>query len=370
MYRADHFDAPSPSHVTANAVPHRPTLLGIASAHPPFEVTQEKTARFFEQVSTVPYVKRIVESTKVQKRHIMWDPDSLQEVSRLLTGDRMAAHSEAVIDVASRSLKEAVGGFDTQRIGSFVMACSTGYVNPGPDLLLAKELGLRSDLRRTFIGHMGCYAALNVIKVAMDSVVARPDELVICNNTELSSAHIRESLMPGEDPVEALITQALFGDASVSMLLGSAPDGAGIQFLRTHTEQLYDQHSMMSLNIGNRSFWMTLAAGVPAVLEQNIYGFLAKLLEPLGLSAADIAHWAIHPGGPKIVRKLGKQLGLGPQQLRASWDVLANAGNCASATVLLVLENILRVDKPRRGEHGVLLAFGPGLTIEGAVLRF
>jgi predicted naringenin-chalcone synthase len=370
MYRADPFDALSPSHVTASAVRHRPTLLGIASAHPPFAVTQEDTAQFFNRVSTVPYVKRIVESTKVEKRHIMWDPDSLQEVSRLVTGDRMAAHSEAVIDVASRSLKEAVGDFDTQRIGSFVMACSTGYVNPGPDLLLAKELGLRSDLRRTFIGHMGCYAALNVIKTAMDSLAARPDELVICNNTELSSAHLRETLMPGEDPVEALITQALFGDASVSMLLGSAPDGAGIQFLRTHTEQLYDQHTMMSLNIGNTSFWMTLASGVPAVLEQNIDGFLAKLLEPLGLSAGDIAHWAIHPGGPKIVRKLGKQLGLEPEQLRGSWDVLANAGNCASATVLLVLENILRVDKPRRGEHGVLLTFGPGLTIEGAVLRF
>ena len=226
-------------------------------------MTQEETWQLFERMSSVPFVKRIVESTKVKKRHIMWDPDRLLEAAGLLTGDRMAAHSDAVIDVASRSVKEAIGDFDTQRIGSFVMACSTGYVNPGPDLLLAKELGLRSDLRRTFIGHMGCYAALNVIKVAMDSVTARPDELVICNNTELSSAHIRESLMPGEDPVEALITQALFGDASVSMLLGSAPDGAGIQFLRTHTEQLYDQHTMMSLNIGNRSFWMTLAAGVP-----------------------------------------------------------------------------------------------------------
>ncbi len=370
MYRSDPLDALSPSYATAGAVHHRPTLLGIASAHPPFEVNQEQTAEFFKRVSTVPYVKRIVESTKVRKRHIMWDPDSLREVSALMTGDRMAAHSEAVVDVASRSLKEAIGDFDTQRVGSFVMACSTGYVNPGPDLMLAKELGLRSDLRRTFIGHMGCYAALNVIKVAMDSVAARPHELVICNNTELSSAHIRESLMPGEDPVEALITQALFGDASVSMLMGSAPDGAGIQFLCTHTEQLYDQHTMMSLNIGNRSFWMTLAAGVPAVLEENIDAFLARLLTPLGLSTDDVDHWGIHPGGPKIVRKLGRQLGLQPEQLRASWDVLANAGNCASATVLLVLENILRVDKPRRGEHGVLLTFGPGLTIEGAVLRF
>ena len=364
--------APAPSQPTANAVRLRPTLLGMASAHPPFEVTmQESWDLLFQHMSPqVRFGKRIIESTAVQKRHIMWDPNTLQEVCTMLTGDRMAAHADAVKDVASRSISQAINGFDKDRVGSLVMACSTGYVNPGPDLLLAKELGLRSDLRRTFIGHMGCYAALNVIKVAMDSLAARPDELVIGNCTELSSAHVRNSPMPDEDPTESLITQALFGDASVSILMGSAPDGAGVQFLRTHTEQLYDQHQMMSLNIGNQSFWMTLAAGVPAVLQENIEGFLVKLLQPLGLSAADISHWAIHPGGPKILRVLGKQLALQPEQLRASWDVLANAGNFASATVLLVLENILRVDKPRPGEYGVMLAFGPGLTIEGGVVRF
>ena len=58
--------------------------------------------------------------------------------------------------------------------------------------------------------------------------------------------------------------------------MGSAPDGAGVQFLRTHTEQLYDQHQMMSLNIGNQSFWMTLAAGVPAVLKRTSRAFLSN----------------------------------------------------------------------------------------------
>jgi predicted naringenin-chalcone synthase len=364
--------APSPTYQTANTVRMRPTLLGMASAHPPFEVTAQDSWEllFAHMTPQVRFGQRIVESTGVQKRHIIWDPDTLRDACALPTGDRMAAHAEAVVDVASRSVSQAIDGFDRRRIGSFVMACSTGYVNPGPDLLLAKQLELRSDLRRTFIGHMGCYAALNVIKVAMDSMAARPDELVICNCTELSSAHVRDTPMPDEDPMESLITQALFGDASVTMLMGSAPDGAGIQFLRTHTEQLYDQHQMMSLNIGNQSFWMTLAAGVPAALQANIEEFLVKLLQPLGLSASDVSHWGIHPGGPKILRVLGKQLALQPAQLRASWDVLANAGNCASATVLLVLENILRVDKPRRGEYGVLLTFGPGLTIEGAVIRF
>ena len=378
MYRANTIidapsgGAPSPGHPAPKPVRLRPTLLGISSAHPPFEVTMDESwERLFQHMSApVPFAQRIIQSTAVQKRHIMWDPDTLPQVCAMRTGDRMAAHAEAVLDVASRSVNQAIEGFDTARVGSLVMACSTGYVNPGPDLLIAKELGLRSDLRRTFIGHMGCYAALNVIKVAMDSVAARPDELVIGNCTELSSAHVRNSPMPDEDPMESLITQALFGDASVSMLMGSAPEGAGIQFLHTHTEQLYDQHTMMSLNIGNQSFWMTLAAGVPAALQDNIEGFLVKLLQPLGLSNRDIGHWGIHPGGPKILRVLGKRLGLEPERLRASWDVLANAGNCASATVLLVLENILGVDRPRPGEYGVLVTFGPGLTIEGAVLRF
>ena len=372
MFRENTIDSSPSGHQSASATRLMPTLMSLSSAYPPFEISQKESwERFFHSTSrSVPFAKRIVESTGVRRRYIMWDPDNLADAGALLTGDRMAAHSEAAIEVASRSLKHAIGGFDPRRIGSLVMACSTGYVNPGPDLHLAKQLGLRSDLRRTFIGHMGCYAALNVIKVAMDSVVARPDQLVICNCTELSSAHIRNAPMPGEDPMESLITQALFGDASVSMLMGSAPDGVGIQFLRTHTEQLYDHQTMMSLNIGNQSFWMTLAAGVPAALQENIDGFIDRLLQPLGLSTRDVSHWGIHPGGPKIVRLLGKQLALKPEQLRASWDVLANAGNCASATVLLVLENILRVDKPRRGEHGVLLTFGPGLTIEGAVLRF
>src|SRR6201991_5388925 len=205
-------DATSPGQPKASPVRLRPTLLGLSSAHPPFEVTmQESWLHLFQHMSPqVPFAKRIVESTGVKKRHIMWHPDMLPQVFAMLTGDRMAAHAEAVMDVASRSIKQTISGVDTGRIGSFVMACSTGYVNPGPDLLLAKELGLRSDLRRTFIGHMGCYAALNVIKVAMDSVAARPDELVIGNCTELSSAHVRNSPMPDADPMELPITATPF----------------------------------------------------------------------------------------------------------------------------------------------------------------
>ena len=236
MYRADTIidapsgGAPSPGQPTANAVRLRPTLLGISSAHPPFEVTmQESWEHLFQHMSPqVPFAQanRRVDGGEEAPHHV--GPRIRCRKSAPCspgTGwQRMPRRSWMWPRVRS---SQAIEGFDTSRVGSFVMACSTGYVNPGPDLLLAKELGLRSDLRRTFIGHMGCYAALNVIKVAMDSVAARPEELVIGNCTELSSAHVRNSPMPDEDPTESLITQALFGDASVSMLMGSAPEGAG-----------------------------------------------------------------------------------------------------------------------------------------------
>jgi hypothetical protein len=75
-------------------------------------------------------------------------------------------------------------------------------------------------------------------------------------------------------------------------------------------------------------------------------------------------------GGPKIVERTAAALSLTDEQTRTSVGVLADYGNCASPTILLVLERILKCERPRTGAFGILLAFGPGLTIEGAVLRF
>ena len=101
---------------------------------------QDSWELLFQHMSPqVRFGRRIVESTAVQKRHIMWNPDTLRDACAMRTGDRMAAHADAVIDVASRSISQAIEGVDKDRVGSFVMACSTGYVNPGPDLAVSQS---------------------------------------------------------------------------------------------------------------------------------------------------------------------------------------------------------------------------------------
>jgi acyl-CoA synthetase (AMP-forming)/AMP-acid ligase II/predicted naringenin-chalcone synthase/acyl carrier protein len=345
----------------------RPTLLRLSSAVPDRALDQET---LYEQVfrpwyRDLPDAARLFRNSGVSWRRCFYGPDELRGFAALPTGDRMALWKDGALTLGRRSMGAALAGLDAQEIGSLVMVSCTGYDTPSPDLLLAGEFGLRPTLRRTFIGHMGCFAAFRGIQVALDALAARPDEAVLVTCTELCSIHVRT-----EATVEQAVCHALFGDASASLVLGQAPAGAGPQILATRSEILYGEAKHMGWTVTNTGFRMFLSPEVPAILGREVGGFVTRLLAPLRLGRSDIRHWGIHPGGPKIVEIVAEALEIGERGRRPALTVLREHGNCSSPTVLLVLEHILQKEAPRPGEHGVLLAFGPGLTMEGLVLRF
>src|SRR5207237_83396 len=126
-------------------------------------------------------------------------------------------------------------GVDAGRVGSYTFVSCTGYAGPTPEMLLAKEFGLRQSLRRTFVGHMGCYAAFNGLKIALDAVAARPAELAMVTCAEVCSVHLRP-----EATKEQVVITGLFGDAGATVLLAAADSagdpGDGPLLLGTHTE--------------------------------------------------------------------------------------------------------------------------------------
>jgi predicted naringenin-chalcone synthase len=344
-----------------------PTVRGLATAFPPLVLSQEE---FFRDVcapfyADLPDAAELFASTRVRRRHLAWDPRGRFARGSPPTGDRVARWEEAVVELAGRSADEALAAVDRRRVGSFVMASCTGYAGPVPTLPLAHRLGLSPHLRHTFIGHMGCQAAFNAVKVALDGLAARPGEAVLVNCTEACTLHVRP-----EATREQVVIHALFGDASASLALTAEPAGDGVQILATHTEVVAEAADAMTWKVTNDGFRMTLSVYVPLLLAERIAPFVDALLAPAGLARGEVRHWGVHPGGPKIVELVGERLGLAPAQLRPALHVLAEYGNCSSATVLLILKEILDADRPRRGEHGVLLAFGPGLTLEGMLLRF
>ncbi len=350
------------------AVPaRRPTLLSIASATPPLSLTQDELYEGLLKhwYKTIPNAERIIKNTGVRRRHFAWDPRvELKDANRGI-GDRARVYERVGLEVTGESVEKALGNLDRSKVGAFTMTTNSGYSGPGLDLFISKKLGLRSSIRRTFVGHMGCFAAFPTLRVALDSIAARPDELVIANASEFSSLQFRNDPNP-----EQAVIMGLFGDATCTLVLGSAPDGEGIQFLRSHTEQLYDTYELMGWHMQNDGFQMTLSPYVPFVLAEHIDAFLEKLLGPEKLGASDIKHWLIHPGGPKILEAIAKQLKLDKSRMRASWHVLSEYGNCGCTTALLVLEEALKTDKPQRGEYGVMMGFGPGLTVEAMLVRF
>ena len=313
----------------------------------------------------LPRVGELFASSVVSQRHFAWDPREMLAGDYPGIGARMRAFEHHAMAVGRKLLPPVLAGLDRDRIGSFVMASSTGYTNPGPESLLAKEFGLRTDLRRTFIGHMGCYAAFNAMKVGLDALAARPEQLALVCCIELSSLHLRS-----EPSLEQAVVHTLFGDAGSVALLSAAPDAEGITVLGTHTETHYAASDAMTLRMHDDTFRMTLSPFVPVLIAEKIEAFVDRLLAPAGLDRGDIRHWGIHPGGPKIIDLVGDRLGLAEAALDPSRQILAEYGNCASATILLILERIVDSAAPQPGEYGVLMAFGPGLTIEAMLVRF
>ena len=115
---------------------------------------------------------------------------------------------------------------------------------------------------------------------------------------------------------------------------------------------------------------MSLSSYVPRLLAAKVETFVDTLLQRNGLNRSDIRHWGVHPGSQKILDHVQERLGLQEESLQSSRKVLFEYGNMSSATILFVLDEICRQRKPQPGDTGVLMSFGPGLTMEGALVRW
>jgi predicted naringenin-chalcone synthase len=207
---------------------------------------------------------------------------------------------------------------------------------------------------------MGCYAALPGLGTANDFVAARGrPALQLC--AELTSLHVQ----PPTADTQQIVAHALFSDAAAAVVLvpDSRPGYATRDVLATTDTSTADH---MTWDVTDLGFRMGLSPRVPQVLAVHVRSLVDRLLDRHGLDRADVDAWAVHPGGPRILTVVQRELGLPPDALATSRAVLARHGNCSSPTVLLILDELSR--RPDPPERVVTLAFGPGLTLYAALL--
>lgn len=359
--------------------PRTARITGSGSAVPSGSFDQgEMWDRFYARHSGGGRAReRVFRGTGVLRRHAVVNP-VVEDVSGWSTGQRMRRYSEESLPLGKEAVAAALAGagLAAEDVGLFAVVSCTGYATPGVDIRVAADLGMAADVQRLVVGHMGCYAALPGLGAVGDYVVARGRPAVLLC-LELTSLHVQ----PATDDMGQVVSHALFGDAAVAVVVepgpapGSAPGraaagpvapGLGVVDVVALTDPGTADH--MTWEVTDHGFRMGLSPQVPPVLARHVRPMVTDLLARHGLAVADVDAWAVHPGGPRILDTVATGLDLAPDALDASRAVLAEYGNCSSATVLLVLEELRRRSRPRPGRPAVVMAFGPGLTLYAALL--
>ena len=330
----------------------------------PSPVSQE---RLWEEFFAAHYggsarrlAERLFTNAGVITRHAAVNP-LLEDVSGWSTARRMERYLTEAMPLGRAAVAAALADADVRPADLALLAvCScTGYVTPGLDILLARDLGLAPDCQRLFVGHMGCYAALPGLAAARDFVRAhRRPAALLC--AELPSLHMQ----PGAVDPGQIVAHALFADAAAAVVL--TPDGDGYEMcdVVSLTDPTTADH--MTWDVTDAGFRMGLSPRVPEVLGRYVGQVLTDLLAGAGLHPTDVPGWAVHPGGPQILDVVQRELGLPAAALAPSRSVLAGYGNCSSPTVLILLNELRRAAAP---PYVAMTAFGPGLTLYAALLR-
>jgi predicted naringenin-chalcone synthase len=276
----------------------------------------------------------------------------------------MRAFDRLAPDLAAEAIARLDLAEERSRITHLLITCCTGFSSPGLDLQLIERCGLPTTVERTIIGFMGCSAAINALKMARHIVRSEPDARVLMLNLELCSLHLRETT-----DLEEMLGFLLFADGCAASLISAEPVGLAMDSFRAVL--VPETRDLMAWYIRDSGFEMVLSQRVPNAIRRALRGSADKILN--GAPPASIDLWAVHPGGRSILDAVQSGLNIAPAALSASRDVLCRYGNMSSATVMFVLDAMLRSPLSRAagaaGAAGCAMSFGPGLIAETMVFQ-
>jgi alkylresorcinol/alkylpyrone synthase len=247
----------------------------------------------------------------------------------------------------------------------------TGISSPSIDARLVNRMKLSPHIKRNPIFGLGCVAGAAGIARAADYVRAYPDQVAVLLSVELCSLTWQRDDMS----VANLISAGLFGDGAAAVLIaGDQVQLPGIvqgpRIIASHQIFYPDTEYVMGWDISEKGFNIVLSADVPKVVRENLGRDVDQFLAAHDLTRADIGSWIMHTGGPKVLEASAEALGLQDADLQVSWDALRRLGNLSSASVLVVLDEVMKHRRPAPGTRSVLAAMGPGFCAEMLLIEW
>lgn len=345
-----------------------PRILGIGTANPSQRYSQREIYDFAAQhVETYrnPRIEHIFMTSDIEYRHLAFDMTTLDPNE---TADDMHARfAEHSVTISKEAIQRCLDDAEmiAQDIDYIVAVSCTGYLCPGLSALLIKEMNMRTNLQRADLIGMGCAGAMPGLQRAYDYVKAYPGKKALVITVEICSACYYV-----DDSLETVVGNAICADGAAAVLVGNHSSGKcpEIKMFETLLEPSYIDTVGFQFKSGKLR--IVLSKDI-----RNSAGKLAKqtiqqLLDANDLKNDDISHWVVHSGGRKVIDNIKEEISLTEAQLRHSRCVLKNFGNMSSPTVLFVLQETMRHSNPQPGDLGLMIAMGPGLAIEAALLQW
>ena len=347
--------------------PQVPAIVSTVTAVPAFSATQAEVKARLRRVFDLPARRldaamELFDHAAVERRYSVEPIDRLG-VPRPL-GDIQERYREHAFGLGRKVARQALAAAEVGAadIDLIITTSCTGIMIPSLDAYLVDDLGLRPDVRRLPITELGCAGGAAALARARDYLVGFPEARALVIAVELPSLSMqRADLSPAN-----LVSTALFGDGAAAAVLagGGVETAGGISILDTLSHIWPRSTYALGFDLKDDGFHTVLSKDVPGLLKSEIAALVGTLASRSGLEREQLSTFVLHPGGRKILGFLEEELGLTRDDTQPSWDVLRDYGNQSSASVLFVLQEWLTRRRPPAGAHGVLAAFGPGLTAE------
>ncbi|MFY9645635.1 MAG: 3-oxoacyl-[acyl-carrier-protein] synthase III C-terminal domain-containing protein [Terriglobales bacterium] len=347
-------------------------IASVASAFPQHYYSQELLLAALQeywgdQIENPHVLRRLHRHVGVDGRFLSLPKEEYLKIKTWGEANRHWIRTAKEIGAKAVTSALADAGLHGRTLGAFFFTSVTGISSPSIDALLINQLGLCANIRRVPIFGLGCVAGAAGISRAADYVRAYPDQCALVLSVELCSL----TLQRGDVSMANLISAGLFGDGAAAVIVAGADCGLpGPTILATRSVFYPDTEEMMGWDVSEKGFRIVLSRDIPDLVRNNLARDLDDFLATRGLTRADIQSWALHTGGPKILEATADALGLKNGQLDVSWECLRRTGNLSSASVLVVLEEVMKNRRPAPGTLGLLAAMGPGFCSEFVLLEW
>jgi len=328
------------------------------------ECTRQKRA------SLLKPVEQFYTNVKVQGRYLAWPLERYTEPTTF--EERNNAYIETALQLGEQTICALLDEvhMPPQDIDQLTVISTTGIAVPALDARLMNRIPLSRGMKRLPLFGLGCLGGAAGIARTADYLQGHPAEAVILFAVELCSLTIQRDDLS----LANLVASGLFGDGAAAVLMvGDDHPRAqpGMPRVIDSQSQFFPgTEHIMGWDVTNSGFKVLLSADIASLARSEVRPSMEAFLGRHDLTIADIDHWLVHPGGPRVIRALADGLGLPDEALELSWETLAEAGNISSASVLVILDKTMKRLQPKPGEYGVLMAMGPAFCAELVLLQW